>query len=237
MAYLCVHIGTDKPPAHPIQMESKAPAKAAKAVAPKTNYTKKYLSFYNALSAVLWADVLFRLMVLLPLAGFKYVSEGVAPLLIGVQSMALLEVVHVALGFVRSSPITVLMQVASRLFLVWGVLKPFPTSAATPVFSAMVFAWCITELVRYPYYWSQLRGYTPKWLEFLRYNLFFVLYPIGASSEVYLTYRALPLANYYHPFLALIMKIVMIIYPPAFYVLFTHMIRMRSKAVSSRKKQ
>ena len=43
-----------------------------------------------------------------------------------VQSFAILEVVHAALGWVRSPVVTTAMQVASRLFLVWGILDRFP---------------------------------------------------------------------------------------------------------------
>jgi very-long-chain (3R)-3-hydroxyacyl-CoA dehydratase len=43
-----------------------------------------------------------------------------------VQTSALLEVVHVALGFVRSGLGTTGSQVASRLVLVWGILLQFP---------------------------------------------------------------------------------------------------------------
>lgn len=43
-----------------------------------------------------------------------------------VQSGAVLEVIHVLLGFVKSPLITTAMQVASRLFLVWGVMERFP---------------------------------------------------------------------------------------------------------------
>lgn len=192
---------------------------------------RKYLSLYNAVSGALWTVVLLRLLVVLPLVGFEYASEGVGDLLTYVQSLAVLEVVHAALGLVRSNWFTVLMQVASRLFLVWGVLKPFPTVAATPVYSVLVVAWCLAEMVRYPYYYAQLQHATPRWLEFLRYNMFIVLYPVGVGAEMILTYRALPLASYYHPTWALVMKLVMIIYPPALYKLYMHMLHARTKAL------
>jgi Protein tyrosine phosphatase-like protein, PTPLA len=43
-----------------------------------------------------------------------------------VQSFALLEVIHALLGWVRSPVTTTTMQVASRLFLVWGITTQFP---------------------------------------------------------------------------------------------------------------
>lgn len=43
-----------------------------------------------------------------------------------VQSFAILEVLHVLLGFVPSPLGTTAMQVASRLWLVWGIVERFP---------------------------------------------------------------------------------------------------------------
>jgi very-long-chain (3R)-3-hydroxyacyl-CoA dehydratase len=42
-----------------------------------------------------------------------------------VQSVAVLEVLHVLLGLIRSPLQTTLMQVSSRLFLVWGITEQF----------------------------------------------------------------------------------------------------------------
>lgn len=43
-----------------------------------------------------------------------------------VQSFAILEVVHVIFGLVPSPLATTAMQVASRLWIVWGVVEQFP---------------------------------------------------------------------------------------------------------------
>ena len=47
-----------------------------------------------------------------------------------VQTVALLEPIHIMLGFVRANLGTTVAQVASRLALVWGVLELFPEYAA-----------------------------------------------------------------------------------------------------------
>lgn len=44
-----------------------------------------------------------------------------------IQSCAILEVVHVLLGWVRSPIQTTVMQVASRLIIVWGIVEQFPS--------------------------------------------------------------------------------------------------------------
>ena len=65
------------------------------------------------------------------------------------QSAAILEVVHNVIGLVRSSVIMTLLQVTSRLFLVWGVLGPVPRTHSSPGFILLLTAWSITEVLRY----------------------------------------------------------------------------------------
>lgn len=65
------------------------------------------------------------------------------------QTLALLEPIHIILGLVRSSLPTTVIQVASRLILVWGVLGQFPNTQSSPFYATMVLAWSITEVVRY----------------------------------------------------------------------------------------
>ena len=43
-----------------------------------------------------------------------------------VQTFAVLEVFHVLFGYVRSPIQTTVMQVSSRLFLIWGITEQFP---------------------------------------------------------------------------------------------------------------
>jgi very-long-chain (3R)-3-hydroxyacyl-CoA dehydratase len=58
-----------------------------------------------------------------------------------VQTFAVLEVFHVLFGWVRSPLQTTVMQVSSRLFLVWGISEQFPVvskSSISPISSANV---------------------------------------------------------------------------------------------------
>lgn len=52
--------------------------------------------------------------------------QDVTPLLHVTQSLAALEVAHAAAGLVRSPVFTTVQQVASRLFVVWGILYAVP---------------------------------------------------------------------------------------------------------------
>ena len=65
---------------------------------------------------------------------------------------------------------TTLMQVASRILLVWGIGYNFPQVVATsPAYSSMLFAWSVTEVVRYSYFVFFLGGGVPSWLLWLRW--------------------------------------------------------------------
>lgn len=62
-----------------------------------------------------------------PVARMATVYGRVGPQVALVQSFAVLEVAHVALGLVRSSLPTTAMQVTSRLLLVWAVVEQSAT--------------------------------------------------------------------------------------------------------------
>lgn len=84
------------------------------------------------------------------------------------------------------------MQVASRILLIWGIVHPFPNTVAfSPVYSSMLIAWSVTEVIRYSYFAINLStGSVPALWLWLRYNTFFVLYPLGISSECWLVWLA-----------------------------------------------
>lgn len=95
-------------------------------------------------------------------------------------------------GIVRAPLFTTLMQVASRILLIWGIVYPFPNTVAfSPVYSSMLIAWSVTEVIRYSYFAINLSaGSVPAIWMWLRYNTFFVLYPLGISSECWLVWLA-----------------------------------------------
>ena len=84
-----------------------------------------YLALYNLASAVGWFLILRTTF-----DAYRRGDDAAAlykdiegPLKI-VQSAAILEVVHAALGLVRSPVVTTAIQVASRLLLVWAYTVP-----------------------------------------------------------------------------------------------------------------
>lgn len=84
------------------------------------------------------------------------------------------------------------MQVSSRLLLIWAVVNRYPSATApSPFYSFMLLAWSVTEVIRYSYFVWNLQGKgVPGFVTWLRYNTFYVLYPIGISSECMLVWKA-----------------------------------------------
>ena len=55
----------------------------------------------------------------------------------------------------------------------------------------MISSWSLADAIRYFYYFLKTVGWCPYPVEWLRYNAFLVLYPIGMFSEIGLALNAL----------------------------------------------
>lgn len=169
------------------------PAKKEK---PMSSLQNSYLTAYNSISSFLWTAVLTRVVLTLAEQPASIVYHSTNTLLTWTQTLALLEPLHSLVGVVRAPLLTTVMQVASRFLLVWGIMYPYPQLATDEKFRgswaycSMVIAWSVTEVVRYAFFAMSLQGGVPQILKWMRYNLFFVLYPLGISSECWLVYLA-----------------------------------------------
>ncbi|TKY90034.1 hypothetical protein EX895_000032 [Sporisorium graminicola] len=172
-----------------------------------------------------------RIALLLERASHSHASVGPAVAL--VQSLAILEVVHAAIGWVRSPVVTTAIQVASRLFMVWGVTERFSQAWSSPFYASMVLAWSITECIRYPFYANQLLGADGPGLLWARYTTFYVLYPIGATSEALCILATLPKTLQLSAWdaRALVYAGLFAIWWPGLYVMYTYMIKQRRKVL------
>ncbi|PQE14682.1 hypothetical protein CJF31_00007661 [Rutstroemia sp. NJR-2017a BVV2] len=200
-----------------------------------SNPKTQYLILYNFFSALAWTIVLGRVLLLVPLVGFGRVYPAVGHFTKWTQTMALLEVVHSATGVVRAPIATTLLQVASRLLLVWPIVNNFPFVAKSAAYSSMLVAWSVTEVIRYSYFVVTLSGFKPAIVTWFRYNTFFVLYPLGISSECYLIYKAIEPARNVNPVYAWALQLILLIYIPGSYVLFTHMMAQRRKVLRAQR--
>lgn len=112
-----------------------------------------------------------------------------------IQCFAVVEIYNSATGNVKSPLFTTVTQVFSRLLIVLGICQLLPESPANVhwCFITLCLSWSITEIIRYSYYASNLRSpdKVPYYLTWARYSLFYVLYPTGVMSEMFMVYLSL----------------------------------------------
>ncbi|OII70878.1 uncharacterized protein cubi_01023 [Cryptosporidium ubiquitum] len=153
-----------------------------------------YLITYGIISTLLWATTLY--FTINEILGIKGVSDQLGKHMIALrisQSLAVFDIINSSFGIVRSQFLPTIIQVSSRLHIVWIVfyLSPGNSRQISTMFSnIMIVTWSLSELIRYPYYvvlqfsfiFPSIR--MPLFLKWLRYSAFAVLYPIGILSEV-----------------------------------------------------
>lgn len=79
------------------------------------------------------------------------------------------QIVHAATGIVQSNVVLTTFQVLSRVMLVCGVLLATPNAILSPGLPLALFAWSITEIIRYAFYGFNLLNIVPRILIILRY--------------------------------------------------------------------
>lgn len=108
------------------------------------------------------------------------------------QTLQSVEVVHCVLKLVPSNAVQTAMQIASRLILVWGILRPVPESRDSLGLPLLMTAWSIAEATRYLYYALNIYDIVPRILVWARYSFFIILYPVGVTGELWAIISALP---------------------------------------------
>ncbi|KAI9578665.1 very-long-chain (3R)-3-hydroxyacyl-CoA dehydratase hpo-8 [Glossina fuscipes] len=211
---------------------------------------KAYLLIYNAVQVLGWSYILYLLIdyYLLQSSGLRaqitlWNYTRIAVIIF--QNAAFLEILHASLGFVKSNPVITAFQVFSRIIVVVGVIMATPTAKLSPGLPAALFAWSVTETIRYSYYALNIINYVPHFITFLRYTTFYFLYPIGVSGELLCFWWAqsyaksnsvwsMELPNKYNVTFSyyICLWIVMLSYLPLFPKLYMHMVAQRRKVLS-----
>jgi very-long-chain (3R)-3-hydroxyacyl-CoA dehydratase len=165
------------------------------------------------------------------------------------QMLSFVEVIHALLGLVRGSPVAALLQWTGRANVLYAVVLAIPEIKASIPAGAMLMAWALSEIIRYPWYAAQLKGTCPFWLTWLRYTMFIPLYPIGVLGEILSIYNALPVIegkgmysirlpnawNFGFDY-AVFMKIVLALYPFLWWQLYAMLLAARSKRLPGTKR-
>ncbi|CAI8005603.1 Very-long-chain (3R)-3-hydroxyacyl-CoA dehydratase 2 [Geodia barretti] len=139
---------------------------------------KAYLLLYNGLLTAGWFVVLYRTVLYSIDHAPSWRSDGIPTSVPGLyddlrlplrvfQTAACLEVVHVAVGIVRSALFTTFIQVFSRIFMLWGIVEGVAGTAYSPGLLLVAIAWSATEVIRYSFYFFALIDAIPypiKWL-------------------------------------------------------------------------
>lgn len=76
--------------------------------------------------------------------------------------------------------------------VVWPVLYKVSEARDSIGVPMLLVAWSVTEVIRYSFYALNIVNSVPKFLVWCRYTFFIVLYPLGASGELFTVIRALP---------------------------------------------
>eukprot|EP01095_Lingulamoeba_sp_RSL-Kostka_P001130 TRINITY_DN115_c1_g1_i1.p1 TRINITY_DN115_c1_g1~~TRINITY_DN115_c1_g1_i1.p1 ORF type:complete len:240 (+),score=57.79 TRINITY_DN115_c1_g1_i1:77-796(+) len=151
-----------------------------------------YLMLYNTAQCAGWAFILYHTNLNL-LDENNTVADlwnKVSLVLLIFQNAAVLEVVHSLVGFVPSHWFTTLLQIVSRIFIASFICYCYEPPREHLIFTIMMEAWSITEVVRYGYYFLSLVtkatgvNLLPYPLKYLRYSMFLVLYPLGVFCEM-----------------------------------------------------
>ncbi|KAI3438939.1 hypothetical protein D9Q98_001353 [Chlorella vulgaris] len=226
-----------------------------------------YLFTYNTVLCAAWAYVLVLTFKNVQTKGspqerwdsIDKVWQAVEVPLKVAQTAAVLEVVHSAAGLVRSPVAITATQVASRLFILWGIVDLAPEAHRKPLVVAqlgqtylelsllsLLVAWCCSEVIRYSFFAFKELGMQPYVLLWLRYTAFLVLYPLGVSSELASVALALPTIRATRPWSIEMPNkmnfafdyyyacwMVVLLYLPGFPQLYFYMVAQRRKVLRS----
>ncbi|OHT04104.1 Very-long-chain (3R)-3-hydroxyacyl-[acyl-carrier protein] dehydratase PASTICCINO 2 [Tritrichomonas foetus] len=178
-----------------------------------------YITLYNNLQTLLWACGLILMIVTrLQPEAIEYLNKY----FIIVQTIMLLDIIHAVLKIVRGNIFATILQVLSRIYVVWMIL---PSQESPNLFNYLMFtAWSFAEIIRYQYYnHKNAKGV----LLFLRYNAFIILYPIGVLlGEIPLIYQNYQATGF------VFQIFVLSLYVPFFPYLYIHMLKLRKKNTS-----
>ncbi|MCW3128446.1 MAG: very-long-chain (3R)-3-hydroxyacyl-CoA dehydratase 2 [Bacteroidetes bacterium] len=139
---------------------------------------KYYLLAYNGIAFLAWAA--FALAFLAKMGSISLLLLNIA------QGLAVLEIIHAVLGWVRSPLGSTAAQVASRILVLILLNLFIGDEELRYAFYGLLmvsFAWTLTELIRYSFYFLGLLGRQPRWLLWMRYSFFIFLYPFGVTGE------------------------------------------------------
>ncbi|XP_063539902.1 very-long-chain (3R)-3-hydroxyacyl-CoA dehydratase isoform X1 [Cydia strobilella] len=161
----------------------------------KEDYKKVYLILYNLFQFVGFSYVLAVMAVrYMKLEGLSIADtyEHVGPAMKFLQLMQYLEVMHPMFGYTKGGVLVPFLQVSGRAMVLFAMIEAEPRMQTKPVVFYLFIVWSLIEVVRYPYYITQLYKKEIYILTWLRYTMWIPLYPIGVFCEAIILIRNIP---------------------------------------------
>ncbi|XP_062517413.1 very-long-chain (3R)-3-hydroxyacyl-CoA dehydratase-like [Corticium candelabrum] len=156
-------------------------------------FIKCYLAVYNTVQWLIYTTFAVIFIIRLIFYGQDSISgtyNATDPLMTIGQGMAFLEILHPVLGFVKTGVVAPLIQVAGRNSVLFLFITPFKEMHTKWTVAFLLFDWALAEFVRYPYYALSSFNAKRKWITWLRYSCWMVLYPIGFVLEGVVGYQS-----------------------------------------------
>lgn len=161
----------------------------------KEQFKKVYLILYNLFQFVGFCYILIVM-------GIRWSRDGPASMpgtyeAVGnafkfVQLLQYLEVMHPIFGYTKGGALVPFMQVTGRAFILFAMIDYEPRMMIKPVVFYLFIVWSLIEIVRYPYYLTQLLKIEISILTWLRYSMWIPLYPLGVLCEGIIILRNIP---------------------------------------------
>ncbi|XP_077283638.1 3-hydroxyacyl-CoA dehydratase 2 isoform X2 [Arctopsyche grandis] len=108
------------------------------------------------------------------------------------QLMQFLEIMHPLFGYTKGGVLQPFFQITGRAIILFAMIETEPRMQVKPVVFYLFIIWSSIEIVRYPYYITQLYKRDIYLLTWLRYSLWIPLYPLGIICEGIIVLRNIP---------------------------------------------
>lgn len=161
----------------------------------KEQFKKVYLILYNLFQFVGFSYILIVMAVRWSRDGASSMPgtyEAVGNAFKFVQLLQYLEAMHPIFGYTKGGALAPFLQVTARNFILFAMIDQESRMMIKPVVFYLFIVWSIIEVIRYPYYLTQLVNKEISILTWLRYSIWIPLYPIGGMCEGIIILRNIP---------------------------------------------
>ncbi|KAI8067053.1 hypothetical protein BC940DRAFT_301189 [Gongronella butleri] len=123
------------------------------------------------------------------------------------------------------------VQEAVRCAVMYGILAKFPTTQLNVAYAILLCVWAVAHVIDHAYAVSQLFEFNWPTVTAIYHYCFRFLSPLAVGLEVFVAYRALPLARNVNSNYAMIMISLSMAYLPAFPALFKNRLILRKRYI------